>query len=85
MNVTYLDAAKARVPNIPLLINMVSKRVRQLCAGERPLVKPDGLNQDKMDLALKEIAEGKLTAEIMVTEEDQKAAALARANSIFTL
>ncbi len=64
MNVHYLDLAKDRVNNVPLLINMVSRRVRQLVAGQRPLVKPDNPNQPPMDIALKEIAEGKLTAEI---------------------
>lgn len=64
MNISYLDQAKERVNNVPLLINMVSRRVRQLVAGQRPLVKPDSHNQPPMDIALKEIAEGKLTAEI---------------------
>ena len=64
MNVNYLASAKDRVNNVPLLINMVSRRVRQLIAGQRPLVKPDSPNMPPMDLALKEIAEGKLTAEI---------------------
>jgi DNA-directed RNA polymerase subunit omega len=69
VNVTYLDQAKARVPNVPLLINMVSKRVRQLNSGERPLVKPDSIYMDKLDIALKEIAEGKLTAEVVPENE----------------
>lgn len=64
MNNQYLENAKKRIPNIPLLINVVSRRVRQLNAGQRPLVKPDGMNMARADLALKEIAEGKLTAEI---------------------
>lgn len=64
MNVNYLDAAKERMSgNVPLLINMVSRRVRQLNQGQRPLVKPDDQHMSNMDLALKEIAEGKLTAE----------------------
>ncbi len=64
MNVNYLDAAKERMNgNIPLLINMVSQRVRQLNAGQRPLLKPDDHHMSNMDLALKEIAEGKLTFE----------------------
>jgi DNA-directed RNA polymerase subunit omega len=67
MNVNYLDSAKERVNNVPLLINMVSRRVRQLNAGERPLVKPDNMHMPNMDIALKEIAEGKLTAEIAFT------------------
>ena len=67
MNTTYLDSAKERIPNIPLLINVVSRRVRQLNQGQRPLVKPDTPGMPKMDLVLKEIAEGKLTAEIDFT------------------
>lgn len=64
MNINYLDSAKERMNgNIPLLINMVSRRVRQLNQNQRPLVKPDSPHMSHMDLALKEIAEGKLTAE----------------------
>ncbi len=70
MNTTYLAQAKQRVPNVPLLINMVSKRVRQLNGGQRPLVKPDNMHMEKLDLALKEIAEGKLTSEMLFTQED---------------
>ena len=64
MNAIYLEKARERMPNIPLLVNVVSKRVRQLNAGHRPLVKPDKPDMDHMDLALKEIAEGKLSAEL---------------------
>ena len=65
MNVKYLEQATARVPDVPLLINMVSRRVRQLIAGERPLVKPDDVHMEKMDIALREIGEGKLTSEML--------------------
>ena len=64
MNATYLEKAKERMPNIPLLVNVVSKRVRQLNAGQRPLIKPDTPDMDHLDLALKEVAEGKLSAEL---------------------
>lgn len=67
MNISYLDGAKDRVANIPLLINMVSRRVRQLNQGQRPLVKPDSPHMSHLDLALKEISDGKLTAEITFT------------------
>jgi DNA-directed RNA polymerase subunit K/omega len=46
---------------------MVSKRVRQLIAGQRPYVKPLGPEEDKQDIALREIAEGKLVAEVEFT------------------
>lgn len=64
MNTKYLESAKDRIPNIPLLINVVARRVRQLNRGQRPLLKPDSLQMPHLDIALKEIAEGKLTAEI---------------------
>ena len=67
MNISYLEAAKNRVANVPLLINMASRRVRQLVQGQRPLVKPDNPHMPHLDIALKEIAEGKLTAEITYT------------------
>ena len=67
MNPNYLEQAKLKISNVPLLINVVSRRVRQLNAGQRPMVKPDNPRMENMDIALKEIAEGKLTAEIVFT------------------
>jgi DNA-directed RNA polymerase subunit omega len=64
LNPDLLDKAKARVPSIPILVNMVSKRVRQLNAGFRPYVKPAGPEEEKVDIALREIAEGALIAEM---------------------
>jgi len=64
LNTVYLEQAKERINNTPLLINVVSKRVQQLNRGARPLVRSDNLSMSKLDLALKEIAEGKLTAEM---------------------
>ena len=72
MNIAYLDEAKKRTPYVPLLINMVSKRVRQLNSGQRPLVKPDDLHMEKLDIALKEIAEGKLTSEMLFTKQEEE-------------
>lgn len=73
MNLKLLDAAKGRVPSVPVLINMVSKRVKQLNAGFRPYVKPESPDEEKVDIALREIADGKLTAEIEFapTEEEE--------------
>ncbi len=64
MNSELIDAAKQKVASLPLLINMVSRRVRQLNAGMRPYVKPLTPNEEKVDIALREISEGKLTSEI---------------------
>jgi len=70
VNVDYLNAARERISNVPLLINAVSRRVRQLDQGQRPLVKPDDRFMPNLDLALKEIAEGKLTVEMAFTPPD---------------
>lgn len=64
MNLELLEGAKARVDSIPILVNMVSKRVKQLNMGMRPYVRPDSEDEDKIDTALREIAEGKLTCEL---------------------
>ena len=64
MNAELLDKAKARVPSVPLLVNMVSRRVRQLNAGMRPYLKPLSREEEKVDIALREIVDGKLTSEI---------------------
>ena len=44
---------------------MISKRVKQLNTGMRPLVMPLSPDEDKLDIALREIAEGKLTYELL--------------------
>ncbi len=56
-----LEATKV-IPNQQLLINVVSKRVRQLGIGHRPLVEAT-LKSSLTDIALQEIIAGKLTYE----------------------
>ena len=55
---SLLKSALEKVPNKPLLINMVARRVRQLNAGARPLVEKEYETPDR--IALMEIAAGKL-------------------------
>lgn len=69
MNTELLELAKRRVPNISVLINMVSQRSRQLIAGHRPMVKVENQQVDFEDIALKEIAEGKIMAEIDLAKQ----------------
>jgi len=57
---------KVKVPEI--LVNMVSQRVKQLGLGYRPLVPVDP-RWTFMDVALKEIAEEKLSFEIVQEEQ----------------
>lgn len=60
MNAHLLAAAAKVIPTPELLVNMVSRRVRQLTIGHRPLVQaePGALASD---IALAEIIDGKLT------------------------
>lgn len=64
MNPKLLESAKTRIPSVPLLVNVIAKRVRQLNAGMRPTVRPLNREEEKVDIALREIVDGKLTAEI---------------------
>jgi DNA-directed RNA polymerase subunit omega len=62
MNADLLTAASEVITNQQILVNMVSRRVRQLSLGHRPLVQyAPGLRE--ADIALTEIANGKLTFE----------------------
>lgn len=70
MNQELVSQAKARIQSTPILVNMVSQRVKQLNAGQRPYVMPLSPEEDKLDIALREIAEGKLSY-----EEDNEAVA----------
>jgi DNA-directed RNA polymerase subunit omega len=62
MTAQLLQEASKVIPNQQLLINVVSKRVRQLGIGHRPLVEAT-LKSSLTDIALKEIIAGKLTFE----------------------
>jgi DNA-directed RNA polymerase subunit omega len=62
MTSQLLQEAAHIIPNQQLLINVVSKRVRQLGLGHRPMVEV-GLRASLTDIALKEIIAGKLTFE----------------------
>ena len=73
MDIGLLEEAQKRVPCIPVLINMCSQRVKQLNAGYRPYVRTSGSpHEENLDIALREIAEGKLIAEISFPESDEK-------------
>jgi DNA-directed RNA polymerase subunit omega len=61
MNSQILEEASKVEPEIPLLINIVSKRIRQLNAGSRPLVSVHP-RMGLADIALAEVAAGKLKA-----------------------
>ena len=62
MTTQLLQEAAKIIPNQQLLINIVSKRVRQLGLGHRPMVETTP-RMSLTDIALKEIIEGKLAYE----------------------
>ena len=62
MKAELVQAASKVITSPQILVNMVSRRVRQLTLGHRPLVVcAPGLRE--ADIALTEIATGKLTFE----------------------
>jgi DNA-directed RNA polymerase subunit omega len=67
MNAILVQRALAKVPNCPVLINIVSRRVRQLNSGNggecRPLLTDRG-SLSAADTALLEIIEDRLTFEL---------------------
>lgn len=64
----YLRDALKAVPDPTVLVNIVSRRVKQLRRGNRPLVTSlEKLSAE--DTALREIAEGKISFEIGAADD----------------
>ena len=61
MRSDLVEQASKVIPDIPILINLVSKRVRQLNTGRAALVRA-GHRAGAADIALMEIIEGKISA-----------------------
>ena len=60
----YLKEANAVIPDSCLLINVISRRVKQLRRGNRPLVESlEKLSPE--DIALREVIEGKISYEFV--------------------
>ncbi|NNE93433.1 MAG: DNA-directed RNA polymerase subunit omega [Verrucomicrobiales bacterium] len=68
MNSELVEEAQKIVPEPPLLINMVSRRVKQLNLGRTPLVETDH-RMGSADIALKEIIEGKIAVDDLEDED----------------
>ena len=69
MTTQLLQEAAQVIPNQQLLINVVSKRVRQLGLGHRPMVETTP-RMSLTDIALKEIVAGKLAFEPIKGQEN---------------
>lgn len=65
----YLQAAQEIITDPMILINVVSKRAKQLKSGYKPLIESlERLSAE--DMALREIMEGKITYQLAESEED---------------
>ncbi|HXX42696.1 MAG TPA: DNA-directed RNA polymerase subunit omega [Chthoniobacterales bacterium] len=71
MTTQLLQEAAQVIPNQQLLINVVSKRVRQLGLGHRPMVETTP-RMSLTDIALKEIISGKLAFEAVEASNEEK-------------
>lgn len=67
----YIKAAQKVIPDPNILINVVSRRVKQLKFGQRPLVESlERLSPE--DIALREVIEGKITYELFDPEAEEE-------------
>lgn len=66
----YIQEAQKIIPDPNILINVVSRRVKQLKYGQRPLVESlERLLPE--DIALREIIEGKIDYELFEDEPEE--------------
>lgn len=64
----YLQSALKVIEDPAILVNIVSRRVKQLRRGNRPLVESlEKLSAE--DTALREVAEGKISYELATAED----------------
>jgi DNA-directed RNA polymerase subunit omega len=59
-----LEEASKVITNPQVLVNVISRRVKQLTAGHRPLVEVDSIRMGFCDIALTEVIKRKLTYEM---------------------
>ena len=59
MNKRFIEELVGREPRIPVAINIVAKRIRQLFRGDRAMVDTHLLT-DPVDISIKEFLDGRL-------------------------
>jgi DNA-directed RNA polymerase subunit omega len=80
----YFKGALAVITDPNVLINVVSRRVKQLRRGHRPLV--ESLEKlDPEDIALREVVEGRISYELPTAEEMSRFDASRAARTINSL
>lgn len=69
MREDYIESAQKIIPDPNILINVVSRRVKQLKYGNKPLVESlERLSPE--DIALREIIEGKIAYELFDPDKE---------------
>jgi len=68
MNSDLVEEAQKVIPEPPVLINLVSRRVKQLNLGRTPLVETNH-RMGAADIALQEIIQGKIAPEDLEEED----------------
>jgi len=69
MKADLIQTASEIIPNPQILVNVISRRVRQLSFGHRPMLQvPPGTRE--ADIALMEVIEKKLTYESTFGQDD---------------
>ncbi len=67
----YIQEAQKIIPDPNVLINVVSRRVKQLKFGQRPLVESlERLNPE--DIALREVIEGKIDFDLYDSDSEEE-------------
>tara|TARA_Y100000588_G_scaffold394550_2_gene515659 strand:- start:6228 stop:6446 length:219 start_codon:yes stop_codon:yes gene_type:complete len=67
----YIEEAQKIIPDPNVLINVVSRRVKQLKFGQRPLVESlERLNPE--DIALREVIEGKIDFDLYDSDSEEE-------------
>jgi DNA-directed RNA polymerase subunit omega len=65
----YLKEAQKKITDPMILINVISRRAKQLKSGYKPLIESlERLSAE--DMALREVMEGKITYQLAEEEED---------------
>ncbi len=65
----YLQAAQEVITDPMILINVISRRAKQLKSGYKPLIESlERLSAE--DMALREVMEGKITYQLAESDED---------------
>ncbi len=62
-----LEEASKVITNPQVLVNVISRRVKQLVAGHRPMVEVNSARMGFCDIALTEVIKQKLSYELVAT------------------